>query len=535
MDRSLAEGVLYTDQYQLTMAQLYHQHGLAERPARFEHFFRRYPDYGRHQAGYCINAGAAWLADWIRTVRFDDASLDQLRSHRNRNGEPIFGDGFLGWLSDVGDFSSLRIEAIPEGRVVHANVPITVVEGPLALAQLLETSLLNHLNFQTLIATKASRVVEAANGGSVLEFGMRRAPERGALAASRASLIGGAVGSSNVGLSHALGFTPVGTHAHSLVQVFMALGDGELGAFRAYAELYPDDCLLLVDTINTIGSGLPNAITVFDELRAGGHEPVGIRLDSGDLAHLAVRASAMLDDAGFTEPSIVLSSSLDELTIWQILNQITIEAPQYDQDPDRVIGRLVYGAGTRMATSEGAPSLDGVYKLVAIDKAVDDKAVDDKAVDDKAVDDRADGQDDNPEWEPAIKLSDTPAKVVNPGRKKVWRIHSARGTATADLLALADETLDNPLVLHHPSTPGVIRTLQGDQIGSREELLQPFDPWTVVDEHEAVEAASRRRVDDLERLDVGVRRIVNPHVYHVSLSEGAWRLKHEVMARMDRA
>ncbi len=509
MDRSLAEGVLYTDQYQLTMAQLYHRRGLAERPARFEHFFRRYPDYGRHQAGYCINAGAAWLADWIRTVRFDDASLDQLRTHHDRNGEPLFGDDFLGWLSDVGDFSSLHIEAIPEGRVVHSNVPITVVEGPLALAQLLETSLLNHLNFQTLIATKASRVVEAASGGSVIEFGMRRAPERGALAASRASLIGGAVGSSNVGLSHALGFIPVGTLAHSLVQVFMALGEGELGAFRAYAELYPDDCLLLVDTINTIGSGLPNAITVFDELRSKGHEPIGIRLDSGDLAHLAVRASAMLDDAGFTEPIIVLSSSLDELTIWQILNQITIEAPQYDQDPDRVTGRLVYGAGTRMATSEGAPSLDGVYKLVAIG---DDSA--------------GDG------WTPAIKLSDTPAKVVNPGRKRVWRIHGARGTATADLLALADETLDGPLVLHHPSAPGVSRTLTADQITGREELLEPFDPWTVVDEHDAVEAARLRRTADLERLDVGVRRIVNPHVYHVSLSEGSWRLKNDLMSRM---
>ncbi len=509
MDRSLATGVLYTDQYQLTMAQLYHRRGLAERPARFEHFFRRYPDYGRHQAGYCINAGAAWLADWIRSVRFDDASLNQLRSHLDHNGQPLFGDDFLSWLADVGDFSSLRIEAIPEGRVVHPNVPLTVVEGPLALAQLLETSLLNHLNYQTLIATKASRVVEAANGGAVLEFGMRRAPERGALAASRASLIGGAVGSSNVGLSHALGFTPVGTHAHSLVQVFMALGDGELGAFRAYAELYPDDCLLLVDTIDTIRSGIPNAITVFDELRSSGHEPIGIRLDSGDLAHLAVRASAMLDDAGFGEAIVVLSSSLDEITIWQILNQITIEAPQYGQDPSRVIGRLVYGAGTRMATSEGAPSLDGVYKLVAID--------------------------DDGSWKPAIKLSDTPAKVVNPGRKKVWRILSARGPATADLLAQADETLGDPLVLHHPSTPGVTRTLTADQIAGREELLQPFDPWVEIDDHEAVEAARQRRDADLARLDVGVRRIVNPHVYHVSLSEGSWRVKHEIMARVTHA
>lgn len=506
MDRKLAEGVLFTDQYQLTMAQLYFRTGMAERPARFEHFFRRYPDYGRHQAGYCINAGAAWLADWIRTVRFDDASLDKLRSHRNRHGNPIFGEDFLGWLADVGDFSSLRFEAIPEGRVVHPNVPLTVVEGPLALAQLIETSLLNHLNFQTLIATKASRVVEAADGGTVLEFGMRRAPERGATAASRASLVGGATSTSNAGLAHALGFTPSGTHAHSMVQVFMALGEGELGAFRAYADLYPDECLLLVDTINTLASGVPNAITVFSELRAKGHQPLGIRLDSGDLAHLAVKASTMLDEAGFPEVTIVLSSNLDEITIWQILNQIAVEAPQYGQDADHVIGRLMYGCGTRMATSEGDPSLDGVYKLVAID--------------------------DNGSWQPAIKLSDTSAKVINPGRKRILRIYSQRGTATADLLAQVDEELADPLVLHHPSTEGVMRRLPAGRISGREELLDPFDPWVTVDEHQAVVEARQRRSEDLARLDVGVRRIINPHVYHVSLSAGSWQLKRSVMAEM---
>lgn len=504
MDRSVAEGVLYTDQYQLTMAQLYFKAGLAQRPARFEHFFRSYPDYGRHQAGYCINAGAAWLADWVRGARFDQASLDHLRSHRNRVGERLFDEDFVSWLSDVGDFSALKFEAIPEGRVVHPNVPLTVVEGPLALAQLIETPLLNQLNFQTLIATKASRVVEAARGGAVLEFGMRRAPGRAASAASRASLIGGASASSASGLSYELGFVPSGTHAHSMVQVFMALGQGELGAFRAYADLYPDDCLLLVDTINTINSGMPNAITVFEELRANGHEPIGVRLDSGDLAHLAVQASKMLDEAGFTDTSIVLSSSLDEITIWQILNQITMEAPQYGQDPDRIVGRLMYGAGTKMATSDGDPSLDGVYKLVAID----------------------DGG-----WRPAMKLSDTPAKVINPGRKRVWRIYGARGTATADLLAQrAEGAPGRPLTLHHPSSEGVRRVLPADRISDQEELLQPFDPWIVADEHEAVVEAQCRRGADLERLDAGVRRLVNPHVYHVSLSDESWELKRAVTA-----
>src|SRR5690606_31714123 len=256
MDRSVAEGILFTDQYQLSMAQLYFRMGLAEREARFEHFFRSYPDYGQHKAGYCVSAGSAWFCQWMREARFDDVALGHLANHTTARGHRVFGDDFLGWLSDVGDLSALRLEAIPAGRVVHPNVPLTVVEGPLALAQIVETSLLNHINFQTLIATKASRVVEAARGGSVLEFGMRRGPEHGTTAASRAALIGGVDFSSNVGMSHAVGFPPKGTHAHSMVQVYMALGEGELGAFRAYAEVYPDDCVLLVDTIDTLESGV---------------------------------------------------------------------------------------------------------------------------------------------------------------------------------------------------------------------------------------------------------------------------------------
>ena len=505
MDRSLAEGALYTDQYQLSMAQLYFYEGLAERPARFEHFFRRYPDYGTHQAGYCINAGMAWFSQWLTTARFDDAVLDILRSQES-DGHRVFGEGFLEWLGAVGDFSALTVEAVPEGRVVHADVPITVVEGPLALAQIVETPLLNHLNFQTLIATKASRVVEAARGASVLEFGMRRAPERGATAASRAALVGGAASSSAVGVSHQIGFAPQGTHAHSMVQVFMALGDGELGAFRAYADLYPDACILLVDTIDTLGSGVPNAITVFEELRSRGHEPVGIRLDSGDLAHLAVQSARLLDGAGFEDVSIVLSSGLDEITIWQILNQIREEAARYDQDADAVVGRLVYGVGTKMATSEGDPSLDGVYKLVAVQ------------------DDRS--------WRPAIKLSDTPSKAVNPGQKRVERLYDDRGNATVDVLALADEELGDPVVLRHPSDPDRTRRLPSSAISARERLLQVVDPWASVDERAEIEAARERRRADLARLDPGVRRLVNPHVYHVSLSEGLWRLRRDVIADM---
>lgn len=506
MDRSIAEGILFTDQYQLSMAQLYYRMGMADHDARFEHFFRRYPDYGRHQAGYCVNAGLAWFGQWVREARFDEPSLDHLRSHVTADGHRVFGDDFLAWLSEVGDFSQLRFEAVPEGRVVHANAPITVVEGPLALAQIIETSLLNHLNFQTLIATKASRVVEAARGGTVLEFGMRRGPERGATAASRAALIGGADFSSAVGLSHEVGFQPQGTHAHSMVQVFMALGHGEIGAFRAYADVYPDQCLLLVDTVDTLESGVPNAITVFEELKAKGHRPAGIRLDSGDLAHLAVRSARLLDDAGFGDVSIVLSSGLDELTIWQILNQVAAEAPRYGVDADSVISRLVYGVGTKMATSEGDPSLDGVYKLVSI---------------------RSDD-----EWMPAIKLSDTPAKVINPGRKQVLRIYDRRGSATADVLVQQGEDLGDNVTLYNATEPGVMRNLTPADISSMEPILEPFDPWVQLDEREEIDAARLRRQADLERLDAGVRRVVNPHVYHVSLSQASHDLKQDLIEKM---
>jgi nicotinate phosphoribosyltransferase len=493
----ISRGALLTDQYQLTMAQLYFRHGLHERDARFEHFFRRYPDYGEHEAGYAINAGWGWLGRWADRARFGAAERVALEAHRVE-GHRLFSDDFIAWLGEV-SWDALRYEAIPEGRVAHANVPMTVVEGPLGVAQILETSLLNHLNFHTLVATKASRVVEATRGGAVLEFGLRRAPDEGGIAATRAALIGGVNASSNVGISHEMGVMPQGTHAHSMVQVFMALGDGELGAFRAYADMYPDECILLVDTIHTLESGIPNAITVFEELRGRGHSPVGIRLDSGDLAHLSVLASQMLDRAGFEEVRIVLSSGLDELTIFQILTQIADEAPRYGADPDRVIGRLLYGVGTKMATSDGRPYLDGVYKLVAIA--------------------------DRDEWRPAIKVSDTPAKIMNPGRKRVHRLYDQRGLATVDLMALADETLGFPLEMRHHRETGIGRTLDESNVSATEELLEPVSLAAPSDDPAVVAEARKRRVSDLERLDPGVKRLVNPHVYHVSVTRRLADLK----------
>lgn len=269
MERSeqrTAEGILFTDQYQLTMAQLYFRMGLHEKLVQFDHFFRSNPSYGMHKAGYCVNAGLEWLIDWMLNVRFRDEDIDYLRSQVGQTGRRVFDDDFLNWLKEYGTFENITLRAIPEGRVVHPNVPLTVVQGPIGMAQILETSLLNHLNYQTLIATKAARIHDTGRGQLLLEFGLRRGQDRGANAGARAALIGGADFTSNVGISHVLGLPPKGTHAHSMVQLFMTLGYGELEAFRAYADVYPDDCLLLVDTIDTLESGIPNAIKVFEEL-----------------------------------------------------------------------------------------------------------------------------------------------------------------------------------------------------------------------------------------------------------------------------
>jgi nicotinate phosphoribosyltransferase len=509
-ERPLAEGILFTDQYQLTMAQLYFRMGIHEKLAQFDHFFRSYPDYGLHQSGYCINAGLEWLLDWMQDARIGDAEIEALRGQTGRTGDRIFDDDFLKWLQQNGTFGGVTIQAIPEGRVVHPDAPLTVVQGPLAIVQILESPLLNHLNYQTLIATKASRIRDAGRGQLLLEFGLRRGPEKGANAGTRAALIGGADFSSNVGVSEVLGYAPKGTHAHSMVQVFIALGGEEIDAFRAYAEVYPDDCLLLVDTIDTLESGIPNAIKVFEELRSKGHEPIGVRLDSGDLAYLSIHTARMLNEAGFPEVSIVLSNQLDELTLWQIITQIEEEAPEYGVEPDRLVARLVYGVGTRLITSAGDSSLDGVYKLVAVC--------------------------DEGEWVPAIKLSETPEKIPNPGHKRVWRLYDARGKATVDLLTLDDEQPQEmeTVVAHHPTEHTAFRSFNREQLSQVEPLLEQVlkDGRRTV-EPLSIETMRERRQEDLHRLDPGVRRLMNPHIYHVSLSARLWDYKQELIASVE--
>jgi nicotinate phosphoribosyltransferase len=441
-------------------------------------------------------------------VKFGKKEIEFLKGQKGRTGKKIFSNEFLKWLKQNGDFRGISLRAIPEGRVVHANVPLAVIRGPLAMAQILESSLLNHLNYQTLIATKSARVREAGLRGMTIEFGMRRAQGAGANEGARAALIGGADYTSNTGASYMLGFPPKGTHAHSMVQAFMTMGKGELGAFKAYADVYPDDCLLLVDTVDTLKSGVPNAIKVFKDLKKKGHRPFGIRLDSGDLAFLSIQSAKMLNKAGFADTSIVLSNQLDELVIWQIISQIKKEAGRYGVDADKLIKRLVYGVGTNLITSSGKPALDGVYKLSAFKKSR--------------------------RWLPAIKVSESVSKIVNPGNKIVWRIYDDRNEAVADLIGLEGETpgMKKQITLCHPADSRICRKLNKKNISKIEPLLvRILDEGRLVYDFPNMEKIRKIRDYDIERLDEGVKRLVNPHIYHVSLTETLSSLKKDLVEK----
>lgn len=507
MSNDLYNSPLFTDFYQLTMLQVYYQYGLHNTKVTFDYFFRKYPDYGGQKAGYCIFAGLEPFCKWVHHLNFTKEQIELLKSSKSASGNQLFSSDFLKWLDNNELGRSLTLYSFSEGRVVHASEPIIRVEADLATAQLLETSLLNHCNFQTLVATKASRIREAGEQRPLIEFGMRRAHGTGANDATRAALIGGADYSSNTGVSYNLHFAPKGTHAHSLVQLFIALGEGELGAFKAYAEIYPDDCILLVDTVNTLESGIPNAIKIFELLKKRGHEPKGIRLDSGDLAYLAIKAASMLDKAGFSNVSIVLSNNIDELVLMQVLKQIRDEARSEGMDPQKIINRLVYGVGTRMVTSQGHSSLDGVYKLSAIFK-------------------------DN-EWHPSLKISETPEKSILPGSKGVFRIYDKESKATADLICLGDEELDNKekILLRHPVRADLLRVIPVGAISKKEYLLECIiRNGELVYSFPDLEKIRKIRDFDINNLDLGVRRIINPHIYHVSVSEKLFKLKTELIS-----
>ncbi|MCI6267232.1 MAG: nicotinate phosphoribosyltransferase [Clostridiales bacterium] len=467
---------MMTDLYELTMMNGYLRYGKDKNRACFDLFYRRRGDV----TAYAVAAGLEQVIEYVQNLRFTQEDIEYLRSLA------IFDDAFLSYLSDF-HFTG-EILAVPEGTIVFPDEPILRVIAPIMEAQLLETALLNIINHQTLIATKAARVVQSARGDKVLEFGLRRAqgPDAGIYGA-RASIIGGCQATSNVLTGQLFGVPVGGTHAHSWVMSF----EDELTAFRAYADVFPDNCLLLVDTYDTLGSGVPNAITVFKELRARGKEPVGIRLDSGDLAFLSRQARVMLDDAGFPNAKIFASGDLDEEVIWDLKAQ----GAAID----------VWGVGTRMITSMDNPALGGVYKLSA--EEVDGKFV------------------------PRIKISENPAKITNPGVKQLYRFYDRRsGKALADLLALDEEDFSSgePLEIFDPENTWKRMTLCDYRM--RQLLVPVFENGELVYDSPALSEIAAYAKQEMETFWDEYKRLNRPHRYKVDLSQKLYDLKLQLLA-----
>ena len=480
---------LLTDMYQVTMMGGYHARGRAQTRAVFDLFFRKAPFGG----GYAVAAGLADALDYLENLRFTADDLGYLRSLG------IFPEDFLARLERF-RFTG-TVLAVPEGTPVFPDEPLMRVEAPIDGAQVFETALLNIFIWRSLVAPIAARTVLAAERGSVLEFGLRRAQGvDGALSASRAAYIGGCDATSNLLAGRRYGIPVRGTHSHSWVMSFPS----ELEAFRAYARTYPDASVLLVDTVDTLGSGVPNAIIVGKELAAEGRTLAGIRIDSGDLAWLALRARAMLDAAGLEATRIVLSNDLDEWVIREILNEIRAACRETGADPARTIGTLSYGVGTALVTGKADAALGGVYKLAAVRDGG------------RAV--------------PKMKVTDNAAKITNPGAKRVLRL-SRGGRMALDLIALEDERFDrlDGLLAVHPREPHKTTLLEGGY--EAEELLVPVmaDGRRIYDPPPLVESR-RRALDGLARLDPTHRRLLNPHVYKVSLSPALAALKARMLA-----
>ncbi len=463
-DPSLA---LLTDQYQLTMAYGYWKSGLADRRAEFHMFYRRNPFEG----GFVVSAGLGTLMEYLDQWGFSDGDLAYLATLTDRTGKPLFEPAFLDYLGGLR--LNCDITAVAEGTVVFPNEPLVRVQGPILLAQILETPLLNTLNFQSLIATKAARVGLAADGGSVVDFGLRRAQGLGALAASRASYVGGASGTSNVLAGKLLGIPVVGTHAHSWVMAF----DDEREAFAAYARALPENCVFLVDTYGSI-SGIHNAISVARELRERGTEIIGVRLDSGDLAYFSKRARAMLDEAGFTEAKVMASNELDEYVITSLKQQgARIDA---------------WGVGTKLVTAYDDPALSGVYKLTAIEGA--------------------DGQ-----WQYKLKLSDQKSKMSIPGLLQVYRYFDDQDLMIADAIAIEDEPVTAIDRIIDPNDN--LRRKRLHQARRCEPLLAPlYRAGRRLAEPPSLQAVRDRVQAQLAHLDASHKRFDLPHIYPVGLS-----------------
>ena len=466
---------LLTDLYELTMMQGYFKEKDANETVIFDAFYRTNPGGN----GYAICAGLEQVIEYIKDLHFEEDDVDYLRS------TGLFGEDFLEYLRHF-KFSG-DIYAIPEGTVVFPREPLVKVIAPIMEAQLVETALLNIINHQSLIATKAARVVYAAGGDGVMEFGLRRAqgPDAGIYGA-RAAVIGGCQATSNVLTGQLFGVPVGGTHAHSWVMSF----PDELSAFRAYAEVFPNNCLLLVDTYDTLTSGVPNAITVFNELRAKGYEPTGIRLDSGDLAFLSRQARKMLDEAGFPNAKIFASGDLDEEVIWDLKAQ------------GAAIN--VWGVGTRMITSMDNPALGGVYKLSA--------------------------EEVNGKFEPRIKISENPAKITNPGVKRLYRFYDRlSGKALADLIALEGEDFSSgePLEIFDPENTWKKMTLCDYEVRP---LLTPiFENGRLVYTLPTLAEISAYTKHEMDTFWDEYKRLHSPHRYKVDLSKPLYELKRGML------
>jgi nicotinate phosphoribosyltransferase len=473
---------LLTDLYQLTMAYGYWKSGLDDREAVFHLSFRKHPFDG----GFAVACGLSSALDWIESLRFDDEDLAYLGGLRGADGEPLFDAAWFERLRGLR--LRLDVDAMPEGTVAFAHEPLVRVRGPIVDCQLLETLLLNEVNFQTLIATKAARVCLAAEGDPVIEFGLRRAHGiDGGLSASRAAFVGGCSSTSNVLAGRLFGIPVGGTHAHSWV---MLLGD-EPAAFRAYAGALPNNVVFLVDTYDTI-AGVKHAITVGRELRAAGHELLGVRLDSGDLAWLSRESRRLLDEAGFPGARIYASNELDESVIQSLKQQ----GARID----------VWGVGTQLVTGGGCSALGGVYKLAAA---------------------RRPGE----SWVHRIKLSDQTAKVSTPGVLGVRRYRDAGGylaDAIHDELLGDDGSGGGPITVVHPTDPTRKKVVPAGT--DFEELLVPVmrDGRRLAPDAPLDEARTRAR-EQLARFHPGVTRFLNPHAYPAGLESRLHDLRNQLV------